>query len=91
MTTLFVAVGGLIGVMSRYGLTRLTIHHETLLWITGVGVLGGFTTFSTFSVQASSTSMRLSRGAPRSTSQCPSWEAWRPRPRATCSAATSPS
>jgi CrcB protein len=52
MTTLFVAVGGLIGVMSRYGLTRLTIHHETLLWITGVGVLGGFTTFSTFSVQA---------------------------------------
>jgi CrcB protein len=80
MTTLLVAVGGLIGVMSRYGLTRLTIHHETLLWMTaginiagsfalgmltaagwlsrdmregiGVGVLGGFTTFSTFSVQA---------------------------------------
>ena len=80
MTTLLVAVGGLFGVMSRYGLTRLTIHHETLLWMTaginiagsfalgmltasawlsrdmregiGVGFLGGFTTFSTFSVQA---------------------------------------
>jgi CrcB protein len=80
MTTLFVAVGGLIGVMGRYGLTRLTIHHESLLWMTGainivgsfalgmltaagwfsrdmreglgVGLLGGLTTFSTFSVQA---------------------------------------
>src|SRR5215813_10630140 len=80
MTTLLVAVGGLIGVMGRYGLTRLTIHHESLLWMTaainisgsfilglltasawfsrdmreglGGGVLGGFTTFSTFSVQA---------------------------------------
>jgi fluoride exporter len=80
MTTLMVAAGGLIGVMSRYGLTRLTLHHESLLWMTaainiggsfwlgvltasgwftrdvregiGVGFLGGFTTFSTFSVQA---------------------------------------
>jgi CrcB protein len=79
MTTLMVAVGGLLGVMSRYGLTRLTIHHESLLWVTaainiggsfvlgvltttawfsrdireglGIGLLGGFTTFSTFSVQ----------------------------------------
>ena len=74
-----VAVGGLIGVMSRYGISRLTLHHETLIWSTvginivgsfllgllvaepwfsrdvrealGVGLLGGFTTFSTFSAQ----------------------------------------
>jgi CrcB protein len=80
MTTLMVAVGGLLGVMGRYGLTRLTIHHESLLWMTaainiggsfvlgvltasawfsrdvreglGVGLLGGFTTFSTFTVQS---------------------------------------
>ncbi len=80
MTTLLVAVGGLVGVLGRYGLTRLTIHHEYLLWMTaainiggsfalgmltatgwfsrdvreglGVGLLGGLTTFSTFSVQA---------------------------------------
>lgn len=79
MTTFLVAVGGLAGVLGRYGLTRLTIHHESLLWMTaainlsgsfllgvltatswfsrdvreglGVGLLGGFTTFSTLSVQ----------------------------------------
>jgi CrcB protein len=80
MTTLAVAVGGLLGVLARWGLTRLTLHGEGLLWMTvginvvgsfllgllvaehwfgrdlregiGVGFLGGFTTFSTFSVQA---------------------------------------
>ena len=79
MTTGLVAVGGLIGVLARYGLGRLTLHHESLIWTTvgvnivgsfllgllvaepwfsrdvrealGVGLLGGFTTFSTFSVQ----------------------------------------
>ena len=74
------AIGGLAGVLSRFGIGRLTEHHTTLIWSTvainvvgsfllgllaatrwfsrdvregiGVGFLGGFTTFSTFSVQA---------------------------------------
>ena len=79
MTTLLVGGAGLAGVLARYGLTRLTLHTEALIWTTvginvigsfllgllaaehwfsrdvreaiGVGLLGGFTTFSTFSVQ----------------------------------------
>src|SRR5215208_8008176 len=79
MTTALVGLGGLIGVLGRYGITRLTLHTDALIWSTvginvvgsfllgvlaaehwfsrdvrealGVGLLGGFTTFSTFSVQ----------------------------------------
>ena len=79
MTTLWVAVGGVLGVLARWGISRLTLHSEALIWSTvginivgsfllgllvaeqwfgrdlreglGVGFLGGFTTFSTFSVQ----------------------------------------
>ena len=79
MTTALVAVGGILGVLARYGLGRATMHTDALIWTTvginiagsfllgllvaeqwfgrdlreavGVGSLGGFTTFSTFSVQ----------------------------------------
>jgi CrcB protein len=89
MTTLYVAIGGVLGVLARFGIGRLTLHHEALLWSTvainvvgsfllgvlvaghwlgrdlreglGVGFLDGFTTFSTFSVQAV---LEVDAGAP---------------------------
>lgn len=79
MTTVFVAIGGVLGVLARWGVSRLTLHSDALIWSTvginvlgsfllgplvaeswftrdvreglGVGFSGGFTTFSTFSVQ----------------------------------------
>lgn len=79
MSTLLVGIGGVLGVLARYGVSRMTLHTDTLIWSTvainifgsfllgllvaehwfnrdlrealGVGLLGGFTTFSTFSVQ----------------------------------------
>jgi CrcB protein len=43
MATLFVAVGGALGVMSRWGISRLTLHSEALIWSTvGINIAGSF-------------------------------------------------
>jgi CrcB protein len=79
VTVALVALGGVVGVLARYGLGT-TVHTDHLPWMTvainlvgsfalgfllplgdhlsepvrnglGIGLLGGFTTFSTFSVE----------------------------------------
>lgn len=43
MTTLYVAVGGTLGVLARFGIGRLTLHHEHLLWSTAaINIVGSF-------------------------------------------------
>ena len=43
MTTLFVAIGGLLGVLARWGISRLTLHSEALVWSTvGINIVGSF-------------------------------------------------
>ena len=43
MATLYVGIGGLLGVLSRYGLSRIALHHHGLLWTTvAINVVGSF-------------------------------------------------
>jgi fluoride ion exporter CrcB/FEX len=43
VTTLYVAFGGMLGVLTRYGIGRVTLHHEALLWSTvAINVAGSF-------------------------------------------------
>ena len=52
MGVLWVALGGACGAAARYGISLLPVRltaDQTLFWKTGV--CGGFTTFSTFSLE----------------------------------------
>ena len=43
MATLLVAGGGVLGVLARYGISRLTLHTDALLWSTvGINIVGSF-------------------------------------------------
>ena len=43
MTTALVGAAGLAGVLARYGITRLTLHTEALIWSTvGINIVGSF-------------------------------------------------
>lgn len=43
MTTLLVAAGGALGVLARYGISRVTLHTEALIWSTvGINIVGSF-------------------------------------------------
>ena len=48
MTVALVAVGGMAGVLARYGITKATLHSDALIWST-VGI--NVAVFSTFSAQ----------------------------------------
>ena len=38
-----VAVGGVVGVLARFGLSKLSFHHDTLIWTTvGINVVASF-------------------------------------------------
>ena len=43
MTTLLVALGGVAGVLARFGIGRATEHHTTLIWSTvAINIAGSF-------------------------------------------------
>ena len=43
MATLYVAIGGVLGVLARFGIGRLTLHREALLGSTvAINVAGSF-------------------------------------------------
>jgi fluoride ion exporter CrcB/FEX len=43
MTTLLVGLGGTLGVLSRYGISRLTLHTDALVWSTvGINIASSF-------------------------------------------------
>ena len=43
MTTLLVGAGGTLGVLARYGISRLTLHTDALVWSTvTINIAGSF-------------------------------------------------
>ena len=43
MTALLVGLGGLCGVLARYGIGKATLHTDALLWSTvGINIVGSF-------------------------------------------------
>ena len=43
MSVVLVAIGGVAGVLARYGITRATLHSDALIWSTvAINVVGSF-------------------------------------------------